>query len=537
MSRPSLVRSLPAAAAALALVFAGCSQGEAQGASGSGGGSLSSAAHGVAGVGKSLAPGSAADLRVTPDGRYALFLTAAKKPTLQGVPPQMLVGELYAVPLAGGAPRKLGSGVTNMPGGYLFSPDSRWVLFLTGYNASSQEGALEAIDLTDPKSEPIPLGKSVTYMLPSPDSKWLAFVDGGVLRVGELAKGPFVDVGGEVSTAQFSPDNAMLIFKRRLSAASGLAAVPVGQWKAVKKLADEVGDYAFSADSKRVAFTVRSEAVRGTYDLFLATAPKMEPKRVAVGTGVFAFSPDSKWLARTEGQKPELLGSLFVGPSDGSPGRKLGEKVLEVAFAPDSTAVAYLEKYDITARAGSLGVARLPDGEPKKVGTRVPNFLWGADGRFVAFLSRFTKPIYSVDLMLYPVGEEQAFKVNPGVFGYGFTPGNERLLYRTNCIREGRACDLFGLDLSKPKEPAKKLVEGIYSFKSSEGAERLLVSYARIDSQLFDVAAYNLKTGERKTLEQSISLPALFAAKDGSKVAYVVSDRDRPGVYVAEQVP
>jgi len=167
----------------------------------------------------------------------------------------------------------------------------------------------------------------------------------------------------------------------------------------------------------------------------------------------------------------------------------------------------------------------------------VPNFTWGSNGHFLAFLSRFTKPVYSVDLMLYLAATDETLKVNQGVFGYGFTSDNGQLLYRTNCVREGRACDLLGLELSKPKETSKKLLEGVFSFKPSEVSGRVLISYARMDSQLYDVAAYNLKTGVRKTLEQSIALPALFAAKDGSKVAYIVAERERAGVYVAEQVP
>ena len=80
------------------------------------------------------------------------------------------------------------------------------------------------------------LGEQVSYMLPSPDGALLAFVDSGVLKLGPLPAGPFQDVGGEVSTAQFTPDGKTLFFKRRLVAAGGLAAVAVDKPEAPRKL-------------------------------------------------------------------------------------------------------------------------------------------------------------------------------------------------------------------------------------------------------------------------------------------------------------
>ncbi|HLL53160.1 MAG TPA: gliding motility protein, partial [Myxococcaceae bacterium] len=315
------IRNMAAALLALGLGLAACKQeGRAESKPPPGGAPSSPSVGGkVGGAGKPIAPGPAADLRLSPDGSHALYLANAEKPRLQGVPPSMVVGELYEVPVAGGPARKLGSGVTNVPGGALISSDSRWALYLSGYSAANQEGALQAFDLTDPNpsAEPIPLGRAVTYFLPSPDAKWLAFVDGGVLKVGPLGQKSFTDVAGEVSTAEFAPDGSYLVFKRKLPANSGLVYVPIGKWQEQKKLGEQVGDYAVSPDSKRVAFTRRSESVPSTYDLYLASAPKMEPKRVALGAGLFAFSPDSKWLARTEGVKPELLGDLYVGPASG----------------------------------------------------------------------------------------------------------------------------------------------------------------------------------------------------------------------------
>ncbi len=253
-----------------------------------------------------------------------------------------------------------------------------------------------------------------------------------------------------MATAQFTPDSKTLLFKRRLAAAGGLAAVSVDKPEAPRKLGDYVGDYEVSPDGARVAWQARSEAERGMYDLFLADVKDLKPRQVAVGTKAFDFSTDGKWLARTENGKPEVLGDLYVGPADGSPGRKVGERVEEFSFSPDSQALGFLEKYDPVGARGADGRGEAAGRrQPKRVGDRVPNFTWGSDGRYVAFLSRFLKPVYSVDLMLYTLGAEKAEKVQAGVFGYGFTPGNSEVIFRTNCIREGRACDFKALDAAQ----------------------------------------------------------------------------------------
>ena len=488
-------------------------------------------------LGEVVAPGKASDLRTTPDGKTALYLLDAEKPRLDGIPPMMKIGELWAVSTAGGPPRKVGNGVTNVPGGFTFSPDSRWALALTGYNAAVQAGTLTALDLSDASSKSIELGEDVTYVLASPDSKTLAFVSGGVLKVGPLPKGPFRELAGEVQTAEFTKDSEHLLFKRQLTAAGGFFVASVAGVDEPKRLGEQVGDYLVASDSTRVAWTQRSRSAPSSWDLYLASAPKWETKQVAEGAGVFAFSPDSKWLGRVEGQRPDELGQLVVGSAVGEPGRQIAKQVGEFQFSPASNAVAYLELYDISARAGVLGVADLPDGKPKRVGSRVPNFDWSPDGKSVAFVSRFVKPIFSIDLMLYPLGEESAFKVNPGVFGYNYDPKARYLVFRTSCVNEGRMCDLMKVDLSKPKEPPVKIIEGVYTFRPAPEGNRILVTYPRRDANLYDAAVFNVNSGVRKTIAQQIQLPALFAEPEGGRVVFIVGGAGREGVYVASNVP
>ncbi len=502
---------------------------------------------GVPSLGKRIGEGPAADLRLTGDRKYATYLANPKKPRLEGIPPPMRIGALHTVALGSDSPRKLGEGITNVPGGYLFSPDSHWVVYLAGYNAANQSGELYAAELANPASTPVRLGQSVSYSLVSPDSRWVALVDSGILKLGTLPQGPFREVGGEVATAQFSPDSRFLIYQRKLSAGAALMATRVDLGKSWR-LAEQVGDYQPGPDSRSVVFARHAEGSPDKYDLFLTGLALPTPgsksaevalpaKRLGSETGFFSFSPDGKWLGWIEGKKSEGAGQVMLAKSDGTAVRKIGDLATDFSFAPDSTAVAYLDSYSDAARAGVIAVTTLPEGKPRRIGNRVPNFSWGADGRFLAFLSRFVKPVYSVDLMLYPLAEEKPFKVNTGVFGYGFSPHNRHLFLRTNCIRDGRACDLYQLDLDKLKEPPKKILEGIYTFKASDDEQRLLVTYARVDLEAFDVAVYNLRTGERRTIDQRILLPPMFTTSDGTQVIYLVTDPSRAGLYVADRLP
>lgn len=528
--------------ALLVLALVGCKRSEAPGKGGSGAGQgTAQAAAAVGGVGVRLAEGAVDDLRVTEDGKFATYLTRTRKPPVEGIPPQLRLGELNLVPLEGGSPRSLGEGVINVPGGQLFTPGSRYVLFLNGYNLANQSGALRVLALGEPTAEPQKLGEAVTYFLPSPDGTKLAFVDGGILKLGPLPTGPFRQVGTEVSTAGFTPDGAMLFFKRKLTATGSLLAVPVvepaGKPVEPHKLAEQVGDFLVSPDSKRVAYQTRANAAQGMYDLYVAELPKLEGRKVASGCTEFTFSPDSQWLARNDGGKPELLGDLYVGPASGEGGTKVGTRVKDARFSPDSKALGFLSEYIQSASAGLMTVMTLPDGKPKTVGNRVPNFTWGKDGQYVAFLSRFLKPVYSVDLMVYQVGAEKAEKAQQGVFGYGFTPENTALVFRSACTREGRACDFKALPLpAAPDAQAQTWLQGIYSYKLSADGGRVLATSARMDSDAFDVSLYDVKTQTRKTLDAGAQLPVYFAGAKDALAVYALKGANA-GVYVAPAQP
>ena len=485
----------------------------------------------VGGVGRLLVAGRIDDPRVSPDYRFATFLKDAQKPPVRGVSPKVRVGTLEAVSLSDGTLRKLGEGVTNAPGGYLVSPDARWVLLLEGYNMVSQAGVAKLLDLTRPEAKALTLGQAVTFFAFSPDSKHVALVDDGVLKlspVGQDAR----RLGGEVSTATFSQDSKTLVFRRKLSAGAALLVAKVGGTAEPLKVSDGVVAYTLSPDSARVAFTKRSPETQNTVDLWESPLAKPAPHRVAEGTSAFAFSPDGKWLGRTEAVPPGGEGKLVVGPANGGPGKPVGEKVSTFQFAPTSNAVAALGQWNERTNVGKLTVATLPDVTVDTAPERARDLTWDPTGRFIAYSAQVLKPMIAINLYVYSLGTKTSRKVGDWVYGWTFAPKDHYLLFRTDCQREGRACDLDLLDLTKEAE-AKKVLSAVYTFQPSPDAQRLLFTYARLDSETFDAATFDVGKKTRLTLDERTNLPTLFAAEDGSRALYVVPGGAHPGLYLA----
>jgi len=490
----------------------------------------------VGGLGKRLAGGPVADLKLTKDGAFATFLRNPKRPAIQGVSPLMALGELGVASLKDGVVRFVGQGVSNRPGSVLFSPDSTWLLFVDGYNTAAESGTLRTFQL-GASGEPEVRGRAVSFVAVSPTGKAFAFVDGGVLRVASLQAGSTARaVATDVSTATFTPDGTLLLVHHRASAGGTLERVLVEGNRPAVRLADSVGDWTLSPDGKRVAFAVKSTVVRDGRDLWVAALPDGKPVRVVTGTGPFAFSADGTQLARIEREKASSIGNLVVGPASGGTGRKVAERVGDFSFAPDGNAVAALANYDEQQRWGRLTYAPLPDGAPVELGKRVTTWIWSPDNKHLAFNLRVFQPLPSVDLWLYARGKPSGAAVMANVYGYDFGPGGA-LYFRTECIREARACSLERLDPGIPDGKPTPILEGIFGFRPSEAGNRMLVTYARTDADTYDVAVLNLKTNVRVTLEERILLPALFADPEGQKVVYLVSYGERSGLYVCDQLP
>jgi len=527
--------------AALLAVLAGCSKGES--------GSRPPEAPLVGGLGKRIVSGPVTDLRLSKDGAWATVLHNPKRPAVEGVSPRMALGELGLVPLNGGAVRFVGQGVSNRPGSVLYSPDSKWLFFVEAFNAANDSGTLRTLSLT-PGAEPELRGKAVSFVTVSPAGDAFAFVDAGVLRVARLeAASAARNLATDVSTAQFTPDGKWLVVQRRAAVGGGLLVAATEGGPPPVRLGENVRDWVIAPDGKRVAFTLASPKRPDLSELSVATVP--EGKVTAIGPVAtlptarqrpFVFSPDGGWLGHIErGKTGSAIGNLVVGPAGGR-GSVIAEGVGQFWFAPDSKAVAALANYDEKHSWGRLVYAGLPEGKPRVLGARVSTALWSEDNRFLAFNLNVFQPLPSVDLWLYARGKPEGKQLMVNVYGYDFAP-RAQLFFRAQCTRysltppEARACVLNRLDLSQADAQPVPILEGIYGFHPSTDGNRILFTYARTDSDSFDVGLLDLKTEVRKTIEERIVLPALFSDPAGTRVVFLVSQGDRSGLYVYQQAP
>lgn len=485
------------------------------------------------GEGVAVDTGPADDLRRAPDGRHVAYLLNGQKPGGEGISPKVQLGALHVASVEGGPGRMVARDVTNLPGGFSFSPDGRWIHALAGYDLPSRSGMGIVLSLEDPIAERIELGASVSDITISRDGRLIAFVDGGVLKLGPLPSGPFREIGGEVINSEFTPDGSALFFKRRLSAGGGLMVVATAGEAAPKRLADQVGDFRIAPDGKRVAFAARSPESRDIYDLHVAAFPSLEPSRVAVGVTDFRFSPDGSQLARLEGFALGVEPELYVGPSDGAGGRRLGKAVGTYTFAPDSRHLAYLDSFSSSASAGVLHVVELPEGAPKRLGVRVPNFDWAPDGSAIAFVERVFDPVYSVSLSIYEMGAEGPKHAGSGVYGYGFAPNSRHVFFRNACQREGRSCRL--MRYAVPTDETQKVADAIYTYEVSEDAERVLVTHWPIKLRTQNVAVVRADGTGHRVLDEGALLPA-YLVGNGQLAAYALGG-DRSGVYLAPAEP
>lgn len=499
--------------------------------------------------------GSAIDLRASPDGKIVTALLDGEKPRIDGVPPTMRMGSLWAVPTGDGAAVKVATGAVNVPGGLLFTNDGKYLLALGAYDPTQQSGELLVQDLTDLSKERQRLAPHVTYMKPSFDGTRVAYVDDGVLFEGALPAGPFRQLAGEVATVEFAPNGKQLYFRRKSVAGGGVFQLELAEEKPTpKRFVDAVGDYAISDDSKWVIAMARTNPRQFGFELFVADTATLKVVKVGDDVVRFAISHDGKWMARMQVPKSAAanaspndlqLGELWLGHTGQADGRKVGDKVREFEFTKDSKQLIFRDNYQVLAliggksdeKVGDLTTVTLPDGAPKVLQKRSPNYELSPDGTAIAYTARIERPEYSRHLFLLKEGGEPV-KLQEWLYDYVFSPQGDRLFFRANCMREGRSCDLMMQELSKVGvEKPRKTAQNTFNFKLSEDGSRAITTSPHMTDELFDVLLTNFATGETKTLDQYVMQPVHLLSKDGRTAAWIVSDKKNSGVYVGSNLP
>lgn len=500
-------------------------------------------------LGERRLEGEAQDLRASADGTVLTALLEPRKPTVQGVPPPMRLGTLWAVPTKGGEPHKLGSGVVNMPGGWLHTADSKWILFTTSWEPTTQMGDLHVQDAKDLGTERQRIASRVNYFVPSDDGSQVAYIANAVLYAGPLPAGPFRELAGEVSTAEFSADGRYLYFKRKFSSAGGLYQLDLKQPKPEpRRLIDHVTEYTVLRSGKHVVVLARATPADRTFQLHVFDVEGTKSRKIADDAHRYRVSRDGKYLAWRDNEPGPDKGALSVmALPDGKP-RELGKNVADFDFSPDGKRFVYRDNYNelalggregnneekkLVERVGDLTVVEMPDGQPKLLARQSPNFLFAPGGNTLAFTARIDRPEVTRRLSLYPAGAAEPFALKDWLYEYQFPASGEVLYFRSDCLREGRACDVNAVPANATKDTKiERIVEGAYGFRFSADGKKALIAFAHLTDQTFDIALRNLETGEQKMLDQYVEWPALLLPD--ASVAYLVSEKNRPGVYVAK---
>jgi hypothetical protein len=308
---------------------------------------------------------------------------------------------------------------------------------------------------------------------------------------------------------------------------------------ALRTVAARAGDYRFSPRGE-FAFTVRE----GGAEALAVARPGERPAPLRGNVQSFAFAPGGGAIAFVADLAPGKQGDLWVAalPAGGAPAtpEKLAPAVGDYRWAGSGARLAWLERYDPAIRSGALAAGALGE-PPVRLGEKVSAYELSPDGARVAFLEHVLAGGYSVNLRLARLGQSRGGKAEveelaKGVFGFEFTPADDALWYRTACVRNGEACDLYRVPAAGLAGGAKPelLAQGIQSFEfDRRRAGRALLGWARADLAALDLGLW--EAGRVTRLDRGV-LPgsAVFLGPDVSRLAYAVVEPGREGVYVAE---
>jgi dipeptidyl aminopeptidase/acylaminoacyl peptidase len=339
-----------------------------------------------------------ADPQLSPDGRLVAYQI-----TVPDVAANRNRTQLFVIPLAGGEPKQLTSGNTSSTSPR-WSPDGRRLAFTTGGQVWTMNP-----DGTD-RRQVTNISTGAGDPVWSPDGRWIAFASEvypdcaddacNKRRDEEAGKNP---VKPHVTTRLFARHWVDWKGPKRshvfVAPAEGGAArdLTPGDWDAPPFSVGDPTDYAFSPDSKELAFarnTDKLEAVSTNVDIFLVPVAGGEARRLT-GDNRGAdktprYSPDGRFIAYRSQAAAGFESDrwrLMLYDRKANTTRELLSKfdahVEEVSFAPDGNSV-----YFTSGERGEHPVfnASLADGSVRKVvGGYNGELQVARDGRFLVF--------------------------------------------------------------------------------------------------------------------------------------------------------
>jgi len=486
------------------------------------------------GKGRLIAKGPAREVIGAPDGGAIAWLADPALAKERGVnaPDHIYVGR--ATFWSGGDPVVLGEGVATITGSFFFSPTGAHVGALTQWAFDKGEGTLVVGDVRSGAVRRV--APRVNFFAFSRDGKWLGYVTEGKLRIEPAQGGEPREVAQEIATFEFSPDGRRVLARKRLIAGGHLVLAELDGTEAARPLAARVTEYRWSPDGERIAFTARSE--EGGSDLFLVEG-KGKPRQVGKGVPSFAFSSEGRHLAFIGDTSPrKQFGDLFLLAQGAEAPEKIGETVTEFSFSPNEERIAWLDRYRAENRGGILKWKAVRGEEAHELAPNVPSFVWSPDGKTLAYVQRVLQPVFSIDLFLARIAGQEAkvYSIAKGVFGYSFSRDGQRLFLRTECVRSGRVCELYSVEVQDPATTVKKVAGRIHTYEPDPIDESvLMLTYARVDGDALDLGTAPADGSAGAVMLDRMVVPGTkILGGTVPRIAYAVLERDRMGVYLAD---
>lgn len=315
------------------------------------------------------------DPQISPDGKTIAFtITDIDKTANRGI------SQIYLVPVMGGEPRLLGTGLrSNSP---RWSPDGKKIAYLFG-------GQIWTIDVASGETKEIThISTGAGDPVWSPDGKMIAFASDVYPECTTDNCNRQRDQAAEDSKVKAKTAERLLyrhwnawkdnkrshVFVVAVDSGTTTDLTP-GDWDAPPFSLGGPTDYAFSPDSKKLAFvrnTDKMEAASTNGDIFVVPVTGGEPTRITGSNPAAdaspAFSPDGRYIAYRAQARPGFesdIWKLMLYDRESGKSRSLTDKhdfyIESFAFSPDSQNILVVSGergwqpvYSISVNSGTM---------------------------------------------------------------------------------------------------------------------------------------------------------------------------------------
>jgi dipeptidyl aminopeptidase/acylaminoacyl peptidase len=319
-----------------------------------------------------------ADPQISPDGRMVAYaITEIDKTANRGI------SQVYLVPIGGGEPRPVGSGPRSSSPRW--SPDGRKLAYVSG-------GQIWTIDVASGETKKITnISTGAGDPIWSPDGKMIAFVSDVYPECTTDDCNKQKDQAAEESKVKAKIAERLLyrhwnawkdnkrthVFVVAVDSGNTTDLTP-GDWDAPPFSLGGPTDYAFSPDSKKLAFVSNRDKVEATStngDIFVVPVTGGEAARITASNQAAdsspAFSPDGRYIAYRAQARPGFesdIWKLMLYDRESGKSRSLTDSldayVESFTFSPDSQKI-----YIVSGEHGFQPVSSISvgNGEMKKL--------------------------------------------------------------------------------------------------------------------------------------------------------------------------